>query len=175
MLQRLVAGHHLRPHDIAAIGITNQRETTVVWNKHTGVPVYNAIVWQDRRTASRCDEIKAAGWTDKIQQKTGLVIDAYFSASKVQWILDNVEGARQSAQAGDLLFGTVDTWIIWKLTEGAVHATDPSNAARTMLLDINNVEWDDDLLELFTIPRSMLPEVRVVTLESTVMFLMLAT
>ncbi|MFT5135108.1 MAG: glycerol kinase [Arenicella sp.] len=160
VLQRLVAGHHLRPDDIAAIGITNQRETTVVWNKHTGQPVYNAIVWQDRRTASRCDEIKAAGWTEKIQQKTGLVIDAYFSASKVQWILDNVEGARQSAQAGDLLFGTVDTWIIWKLTEGAVHATDPSNAARTMLLDINNVEWDDDLLELFTIPRSMLPEVR---------------
>jgi glycerol kinase len=160
VLQRLVAAHHLRPHDIAAIGITNQRETTVVWNKHTGEPVYNAIVWQDRRTAGRCDEIKAAGWTDKIQQKTGLVIDAYFSASKVQWILDNVAGARESAQAGDLLFGTVDTWIIWKLTEGAVHATDPSNAARTMLLDINNVAWDEDLLELFTIPRSMLPEVR---------------
>lgn len=160
VLQRLVANHHLTPDDIAAIGITNQRETTIVWNKHTGQPVHNAIVWQDRRTASRCDEIKAAGWADKIQQKTGLVIDAYFSASKVQWILDNVAGARESAQAGDLLFGTVDTWIIWKLTEGAVHATDSSNAARTMLLDINNGEWDDDLLELFTVPRSMMPEVR---------------
>lgn len=160
VLQRLVANHHLTPDDIAAIGITNQRETTIVWNKHSGEPVHNAIVWQDRRTASRCDEIKAAGWTDKIQQKTGLVIDAYFSASKIQWILDNVEGARESAQAGDLLFGTVDSWIIWKLTEGAVHATDPSNAARTMLLDINSGKWDDDLLELFTVPRSMMPEVR---------------
>ncbi len=160
VLQKLVANNQLRPTDIAAIGITNQRETTVVWNKQTGEPVHNAIVWQDRRTAAKCDEIRAAGWADKIQQKTGLVIDAYFSASKIQWILDNVEGARESAEAGDLLFGTVDTWVIWKLTEGAVHATEPSNAARTMLLNINTGEWDDELLELFTIPRAMLPEVR---------------
>ena len=160
VLQSLVANNQLRPTDIAAIGITNQRETTVVWNKSTGEPVYNAIVWQDRRTAAKCDEIKAAGWKDKIQQKTGLVIDAYFSATKVQWILDNVDGAREQAEAGELLFGTIDTWVIWKLTEGAVHATDPSNAARTMLLDINTGKWDDELLELFNVPRSMLPEVK---------------
>lgn len=160
VLQKLVAKNHLRPSDIAAIGITNQRETTVVWNKKTGKPVYNAIVWQDRRTAARCDEISAAGWQDKIQQKTGLVIDSYFSASKIQWILDNVDGARAQADAGELLFGTIDTWVIWNLTEGAVHATDHSNAARTMLLNINSGEWDDDLLELFTVPKSMLPEVR---------------
>ena len=158
VLQTLVANNQLRPSDIAAIGITNQRETTVVWNKHTGEPVYNAIVWQDRRTAKQCDDIAAAGWSDKVQEKTGLVIDAYFSASKVQWILDNVDGAR--AQADDLLFGTVDSWLIWNLTEGAVHATDMSNAARTMLFNINTGEWDDELLELFQIPRNMLPEVR---------------
>ena len=160
VLQKLVANNQLRPNDIAAIGITNQRETTIVWNKHTGEPVHNAIVWQDRRTAAKCDEIRAAGWADKIQQKTGLVIDAYFSASKVQWILENVEGARAAADAGDLLFGTVDTWIIWKLTEGAVHATEPSNAARTMLFNINTGQWDDELIELFNVPRSMLPQVR---------------
>lgn len=160
VLQKLVANNQLTPDQIAAIGITNQRETTVVWNKHTGEPIYNAIVWQDRRTAAKCDEISAAGWKDKIQQKTGLVIDAYFSASKVQWVLDNVEGARAQADAGDLLFGTVDSWVIWKLTEGAVHATDPSNAARTMLLNINTGEWDKELLELFTVPESMLPQVR---------------
>jgi len=160
VLQKLVANNQLTPGDIAAIGITNQRETTVVWNKNTGEPIHNAIVWQDRRTAAKCDEISAAGWKDKIQEKTGLVIDAYFSASKVQWILDNVEGARAQADAGDLLFGTVDTWVIWKLTEGATHATDPSNAARTMLLNINTGEWDDELLELFKVPKSMLPEVR---------------
>lgn len=160
VLQKLVAKNQLKPADIAAIGITNQRETTIVWNKVTGEPVYNAIVWQDRRTAAKCDEISAAGWKDKIQEKTGLVIDAYFSASKVQWILENVEGAHQQAEAGELLFGTVDTWIIWKLTDGAVHATDPSNAARTMLLNINTGEWDAELLELFNVPSSMLPEVR---------------
>lgn len=160
VLQKLVANNQLTPDDIAAIGITNQRETTVVWNKNTGEPVYNAIVWQDRRTAARCDEISTAGWKDKIQQKTGLVIDAYFSASKLQWILDNVEGAREQAKAGDLLFGTIDTWVIWKLTDGAVHATDPSNAARTMLLNINTGQWDDELRALFTVPASMLPEVR---------------
>lgn len=160
VLQKLVANNQLRPSDIAAIGITNQRETTIVWNKKTGKPIYNAIVWQDRRTAAKCDEISAAGWKDKIQEKTGLVIDAYFSASKVQWILDNVEGARAQASAGELLFGTVDTWVIWNLTEGAVHATDPSNAARTMLLNINTGKWDTELLELFNVPASMLPEVR---------------
>ena len=159
VLQKLVSTNQLRPDNIAAIGITNQRETTVVWNRNTGEPIYNAIVWQDRRTAARCDEIAAAGWKEKIQQKTGLVIDAYFSASKLQWILDNVEGARAQADAGDLLFGTIDTWIIWKLTDGAVHATEPSNAARTMLLNINTGEWDQDLLELFTVPVSMLSEV----------------
>lgn len=160
VLQKLVANSQLTPDDISAIGITNQRETTVVWNKNTGEPVYNAIVWQDRRTAARCDEITAAGWKDKIQEKTGLVIDAYFSASKVEWILNNVDGAREQAEAGELLFGTVDSWVIWNLTEGAVHATDLSNAARTMLLNINTGEWDDDLLELFSVPRSMLPDLR---------------
>ncbi|MFT4635760.1 MAG: glycerol kinase [Arenicella sp.] len=160
VLQKLAANNQLRPTDIAAIGITNQRETTVVWNKKTGQPVYNAIVWQDRRTAARCDAISAAGWKVKIQQKTGLVIDAYFSASKVEWILDNVDGARSQAEAGELLFGTVDSWLIWNLTDGKVHATDRSNAARTMLLNINTGEWDDDLLELFTVPKSMLPDVR---------------
>lgn len=160
VLQQLAANNQLTPSDIAAIGITNQRETTVVWNKTTGEPVCNAIVWQDRRTAVRCDEISAQGWKEKIQEKTGLVVDAYFSASKVEWILNNVEGAREQADAGELLFGTIDTWLIWKLTDGAVHATDPSNAARTMLLNINTGEWDAELLDLFSIPASMLPEVR---------------
>ena len=160
VLQRLVANHHLTPDDIAAIGITNQRETTVVWNKKTGKPIHNAIVWQDRRTAARCEELKAQGWEDKIQQRTGLVIDAYFSASKIEWILTNVDGAREQADAGELLFGTVDTWVIWNLTEGEVHATDVSNAARTMLLDINNANWDQELLDLFNVPASMMPEVR---------------
>jgi len=160
VLQKLVANNQLRPSNIAAIGITNQRETTVVWNKNSGKPIYNAIVWQDRRTAARCDEISTAGWKDKIQQKTGLVIDAYFSASKVQWILDNVDNARAQADAGELLFGTIDSWLIWKLTDGAVHATDPSNAARTMLFNIDTGEWDTELLELFTVPSSMLPSVR---------------
>lgn len=160
VLQRLVASNQLTPNDIAAVGITNQRETTVVWNKHTGEPIYRAIVWQDRRTASRCDEIKAQGWADKIQRKTGLVIDAYFSASKVEWILDNVEGARAAANSGELLFGTIDSWLIWKLTDGRVHATDPSNAARTMLLNIDTGQWDQELTELFNIPTSMLPEIR---------------
>ncbi len=160
VLQKLVANNRLTPADIAAIGITNQRETTVVWNKQTGKPIYNAIVWQDRRTAARCDEIAADGWKEKIQQKTGLVIDAYFSASKIEWILNNVEGARQQADAGDLLFGTIDTWVIWKLTEGKVHATDHSNAARTMLMNINTGEWDQELMSLFNVPASMLPEVR---------------
>ena len=160
VLQKLAANNQLRPSDIAAIGITNQRETTVVWNKKTGKPIYNAIVWQDRRTAARCDQLVAEGWSDKIKQKTGLIIDAYFSATKVEWILNNVEGARAQADAGELLFGTIDTWLIWNLSEGQVHATDASNAARTMLLDINTGEWSQELLALFDIPESMLPVVQ---------------
>ena len=160
VLQRLVANNQLRPADIAAIGITNQRETTVVWNRKTGKPIYNAIVWQDRRTAAKCDELKAAGWAKKVQSKTGLVIDAYFSATKLAWILDNVEGARAQANAGELLFGTIDTWLIWNLTEGQVHATDASNASRTMMFNINEGIWDAELLELFDVPLSMLPQVR---------------
>lgn len=146
--------------NIAAIGITNQRETTIVWDRKTGKPVYNAIVWQDRRTAKYCDELKATGLVDMIQEKTGLVIDAYFSASKIRWILENVEGAREKAGRGELCFGTVDSWLIYKFTNHKVHATDISNASRTMLLNINTCQWDDELIELFNIPKSMLPEVR---------------
>ena len=145
--------------DIAAIGITNQRETTVVWERSTGNPIYNAIVWQCRRTAALCDQMKARGLEDTIRQKTGLVIDSYFSASKVKWILDNVEGAREKAEQGDLLFGTVDSWLIYNLTGGKVHATDYSNASRTMLFNIHTLAWDDELLALFDIPKAMLPEV----------------
>ena len=145
--------------DIAAIGITNQRETTVVWDKHTGKPVYNAIVWQCRRTANYCDSLKEQGYGDVVRAKTGLLIDSYFSATKIRWILQNVPGAMEKAQNGDLLFGTVDTWLIWMLTGGKVHATDPSNAARTMLYNIHELCWDAELLELFGIPACMLPEV----------------
>ena len=145
--------------DIAAIGITNQRETTVVWDKHTGKPVYNAIVWQCRRTADYCDSLKEQGYGDLVRAKTGLLIDSYFSATKIRWILQNVPGAMEKAQNGDLLFGTVDTWLIWMLTGGKVHATDPSNAARTMLYNIHELCWDAELLELFGIPACMLPEV----------------
>lgn len=144
--------------DIAAIGITNQRETTIVWDKTTGEPVCPAIVWQCRRTAEFCDELKAQGYTDTIRKKTGLIIDAYFSATKIRWILDHVEGAREKAEAGELLFGTVETWLIWKLTKGKVHVTDYSNAARTMLFNINTLEWDQEILDLLKIPRSMLPQ-----------------
>ncbi len=146
--------------DIAAIGITNQRETTIVWDKETGEPVYNAIVWQCRRTASMIDKIVAAGRSDMISEKTGLVPDAYFSASKIAWILDNVDGAREKAENGKLVFGTVDTWLIWNLTGGKVHVTDYTNAARTMLFNIHSLQWDKDLLNLFNIPESMLPEVK---------------
>ena len=146
--------------DIAAIGITNQRETTIVWDRETGEPVYNAIVWQCRRTAPMIDKIVAAGRTDMIAEKTGLVPDAYFSASKIAWILDNVDGAREKAENGRLVFGTVDTWLIWNLTGGQVHVTDYTNAARTMLFNIHTIQWDKDLLELFNIPESMLPEVK---------------
>lgn len=146
--------------DIAAIGITNQRETAIVWDKNTGEPIYNAIVWQCRRTSAYCDSLKAKGLTDKFREKTGLVIDAYFSGTKIKWILDNVEGARERAEKGDLLFGTVDTWLIWKLTKGKVHVTDYSNASRTMLFNINTLEWDEEILKELDIPRSMLPEVK---------------
>ena len=146
--------------NIAAIGITNQRETTIVWDAETGTPVYNAIVWQDRRTSEYCDSLKKDGRTDLIRSKTGLIIDAYFSATKVRWILENVPGARQKAEEGKLRFGTVDTWLIWMLTRGETHVTDVSNASRTMLFNIHTLQWDKKLLELFDIPESMLPEVK---------------
>lgn len=146
--------------NIAAIGITNQRETAIVWDKNTGEPVYHAIVWQCRRTARYCDLLKERGLTDSFRKKTGLVIDAYFSATKIRWILDHVPGARERAERGELLFGTVETWLIWKLTKGAVHVTDYSNASRTMLFNINTLEWDRDILEVLNIPESMLPEVK---------------
>jgi len=158
--RRVMERHGLSADDIAAIGITNQRETSIVWDKVTGAPVHNAIVWQDRRTAPFCDRLRRDGWVDRVRDKTGLVIDAYFSATKLRWILDHVEGARQKAQRGDLLFGTVDTFLIWRLTGGRVHVTDYSNASRTMLFNIHRRAWDDDLLEEMGIPRSMLPEVR---------------
>ena len=146
--------------DVAGIGITNQRETTIVWEKDTGKPIYNAIVWQCRRTADLCDQLKEEGWADYIRETTGLVIDAYFSATKISWILDHVPGARERAEKGELLFGTVDTWLVWKLTGGAVHVTDYTNASRTMLYNIRELKWDEKLLERFRIPVCMLPEVR---------------
>ena len=146
--------------DVAGIGITNQRETTVVWDKHTGRPVCKAIVWQCRRTAEYCDELKAQGLADMFREKTGLVLDAYFSGTKLKWILDNVPNARERAEAGELLFGTIDTWIIWKLTHGKVHVTDYSNASRTMLFNIHTLEWDEEILKILDIPRQMLPEVK---------------
>ena len=145
--------------DIAAIGITNQRETTIVWDAETGAPVCNAIVWQDRRTSAFCDELKARGLVDQIREKTGLIIDAYFSGTKIKWILDNVPGARERAEAGKLRFGTVDCWLVWQLTRGEVHVTDVSNASRTMLFNINTLEWDQELLDLLGVPRSMMPRV----------------
>src|SRR4051794_35944352 len=151
---------HVGAADIAAIGITNQRETTVVWDRATGQPICNAIVWQDRRTAGTCDRLKARKLDRLIRRKTGLVIDAYFSATKIQWILENVKGARARAKAGELAFGTVDSWLVWNLTRGALHMTDVSNASRTMLFDIRKGDWDDELLKIFGVPRSMLPDVR---------------
>lgn len=150
----------IKPDQIAAIGITNQRETTIVWDRKTGKPLYNAIVWQDRRTASYCNELKEKGHAEQIAAKTGLIIDAYFSATKIRWILENVEGARQKAEAGELAFGTVDSWLIWKLTAGKSHLTDITNASRTMIFNIHTQEWDKELLDLFGIPASMLPEVK---------------
>lgn len=156
----VVAQAGITGKQIAAIGITNQRETIVVWDRETGDPIYNAIVWQDHRTSHYCDELKKTGKVDLIKRKTGLVIDAYFSATKLKWILDNVEGAREKAETGKLCFGTIDTWLVWKLTQGAMFITDVSNASRTMLFNIHSLGWDEKLLDLFNIPRAMLPEVK---------------
>ncbi|HEN9284168.1 TPA: glycerol kinase GlpK [Streptococcus agalactiae] len=163
-VQSVIAGafieSSIKPGQIEAIGITNQRETTVVWDKKTGLPIYNAIVWQSRQTAPIADQLKQEGHTNMIHEKTGLVIDAYFSATKVCWILDHVPGAQERAEKGELLFGTIDTWLVWKLTDGLVHVTDYSNAARTMLYNIKELKWDDEILELLNIPKAMLPEVK---------------
>lgn len=150
----------VKPSQIEGIGITNQRETAVVWDKETGVPIYNAVVWQSRQTADICDQLKTAGLDDLFREKTGLLIDAYFSGTKVKWILDHVEGSRERAERGELLFGTIDTWLIWKLSGGAVHVTDYSNASRTLMYNIHELKWDDELLEILAIPKAMLPEVR---------------
>jgi len=160
MLTEVLAKTGIKPEEVASIGITNQRETTVVWEKSTGNPVYNAIVWQCRRTAPICDEIKEAGHEEYIRKNTGLVIDAYFSGTKVKWILDNVPGVREKAENGELLFGTIDTWLVWKLTNGKVHVTDYTNASRTMLSNIKTLNWDEKLLEILDVPKSMLPEVK---------------
>ncbi|HFV2499540.1 TPA: glycerol kinase GlpK [Streptococcus agalactiae] len=163
-VQSVIAGafieSSIKPGQIEAIGITNQRETTVVWDKKTGLPIYNAIVWQSRQTSPIADQLKQEGHTNMIHEKTGLVIDAYFSATKVRWILDHVPGAQERAEKGELLFGTIDTWLVWKLTDGLVHVTDYSNAARTMLYNIKELKWDDEILELLNIPKAMLPEVK---------------
>lgn len=163
-VQSVIAGAFIesgiRPESIAGIGITNQRETTVVWDKNTGQPIANAIVWQSRQSSPIADQLKADGHTDMIHEKTGLVIDAYFSATKIRWLLDNVEGAQEKAENGDLLFGTIDSWLVWKLTDGQVHVTDYSNASRTMLYNIHRLEWDQEILDLLNIPASMLPEVK---------------
>ncbi|ATD54151.1 glycerol kinase GlpK [Clostridium chauvoei] len=161
VLQEVMAKTNISQEEIAAIGITNQRETTIVWDKNTGEPVYNAIVWQCRRTAGICDKLKEQeGLSEYVKEATGLIIDAYFSGTKIKWILDNVEGAREKAERGELLFGTVDTWLVWKLTGGKVHITDYTNASRTMLYNINELKWDEKILETLGIPKSMLPEVR---------------
>lgn len=159
VMAEAIAKASITPEDIAAIGITNQRETTVVWDRSTSKPIYKAIVWQDRRTASYCDQLKAEGLAATIQEKTGLIIDAYFSATKLKWILDNVTGARERAVKGELAFGTIDCWLNWKLTNGKSHVTDVSNASRTMLMNLQTCEWDEDLLKLFDIPASLLPQI----------------
>ena len=160
MAAEAVSKKGLKASQMAAIGITNQRETVVVWDRNTSEPVYNAIVWQDKRTADYCDALKKEGKSDLIREKTGLVIDSYFSGTKVKWILDNVDGAREKAEAGDLIMGTIDSWLIWKMTDGGLHITDVTNACRSMLFNINTMDWDDELLDLLTIPKSMLPEVK---------------
>ncbi len=160
VIVRVLSKNNIKAEQIAGVGITNQRETTVVWDKHTGEPIYNAIVWQSRQTAEICEALKEAGHEQLFREKTGLLLDAYFSGTKVKWILDNVEGAREKAEKGDLLFGTIDTWIIWKLTDGAVHVTDYSNASRTLMYNIFDLKWDEGLLDILGVPASMLPEVR---------------
>ena len=160
VMREVLETNSIRPEEVCAIGITNQRETTIVWEKSTGKPIYNAIVWQCRITSEICDELKEKGYEKLIKDKTGLILDAYFSATKIKWILDNVEGAREKAENGELLFGTVDTWLIWNLTRGKVHVTDYTNAARTMLYNIKELKWDDEILEILDIPKSMLPDVK---------------
>jgi glycerol kinase len=160
VFQQAMLKAQLRPADIAGIGITNQRETTVIWERSTGKPIYNAIVWQDRRTADDCIRLKQAGFESMVKAKTGLLLDAYFSATKISWLLDHVEGAREQAERGELAFGTIDSWLVWKLTNGELHITDVSNAARTLLFNIDTMLWDDELLALFDIPSSLLPEVK---------------
>lgn len=160
VIAEVLATNRIAAQEIAAIGITNQRETTVVWDKNTGIPVYNAIVWQSRQTSGICDELNKQGHADMVRGKTGLLIDAYFSGTKVKWILDHVQGAREKAEQGDLLFGTMDTWLVWKLTGGRAHVTDYTNASRTLMYNIYELKWDDELLKMLTVPRSLLPEVR---------------
>lgn len=160
VIKQVLAEKKVTPSEIAAIGITNQRETTLIWDKTTGKPIHNAIVWQDRRTASICDQLKADGYEDYVRANTGLVIDAYFSGTKVQWLLDNVPGAREKADKGELLFGTMDSWLIWKMTGGAVHVTDYTNASRTLLFNIHKLEWDEKMLEALNVPASLLPTVK---------------
>lgn len=160
VLDALMANHEIDAGEVAAIGITNQRETTLVWDKNTGEPIYNAIVWQDRRTAQYCDQLKKEGFAEEVNEKTGLVLDAYFSGTKVKWLLDNIDGARERAEAGDLLFGTIDSWLVWKLTGGKVHITDVTNASRTMLFNIRTLEWDEDLTSMLNLPMSMLADVK---------------
>lgn len=160
VLEDLMSNNNIQASDVAAIGITNQRETTVVWDKHTGEPIHHAIVWQDRRTSQYCDELKESGYADQVKEKTGLVLDAYFSGTKVNWLLENVEGARERAEKGDLLFGTIDSWLLWKMTEGRIHVTDVSNASRTMLFNIVTLEWDQELASMLDVPMSMLADVK---------------
>src|SRR6478609_9311215 len=160
VLNKLISDHSVDLNSIAAIGITNQRETTVVWDRKTGAPVYNAIVWQDKRTAPICEQLKSKGLTEYVRENTGLVIDSYFSGTKIKWILDNVDGARKRAENGELAFGTIDTWLIWKLTGGKSHVTDYSNASRTMVFNIRDLKWDEKLLKELSIPASMLPTVK---------------
>lgn len=160
VIMDVITGSGVKPSQIAGIGITNQRETTIVWDRKTGVPIYNAIVWQSRQTVEICDELRRNGYEEKIKEKTGLLIDPYFSGTKIRWILDNVEGAREKAENGDLMFGTVDTWLVWKLSGEQCHITDYSNASRTQLFNIYDLKWDDELLEIFKIPKNMLPEVK---------------
>ncbi|UED75889.1 glycerol kinase GlpK [Brevibacillus sp. DP1.3A] len=160
VLKAVLLENHVKPEEIAGIGITNQRETTVVWDKHTGKPIHNAIVWQSRQSIDICNQLKEQGYEQTVREKTGLLIDAYFSGTKVRWLLDHVEGAQERAEKGDLLFGTIDTWLIWKLTNGLVHVTDYSNASRTLMFNIHSLEWDDELLNMLQIPKAMLPAVR---------------